>query len=457
MTAGPKAIRRLIPHLENRAWIFLAGGTINSVGTGLTLPFIIVYLHTVRHIPFDLAGGILAADGVVSFMSAPVAGWLVDRIGPARSFIIALLANGIITAAYALVHVAWQGFLVGCALGVVTPFLGSAWGTLLTELVPRESLNNIFGMSYAASNLGIGVGGIIGGLIVATSSPRSFVTIFVADGCSYLLYAVLLAVIVSRLRLNDRRAAAAADDDQGQGSTSGRAAGGYRAALADRRLLVITGAYFVLTLAGLSQMTSAFPLWAVGPAHSTARVVGIAFAADTFAVVGAQLFVLRLIRTWRRTRAAAAGGAIFGVAWLVAAAARADPGGVAAAVLLVAALCVFGLGETFVSASLAPLINDLAPDALRGRYNAVFGYGSQLGMTLGPVMAGFVFGAGLGSYYMIIIMVACLAAAGFCMRVSRVLPHVVDSGVPAESPSADQIQVIAAGNASDAESDRSSA
>jgi hypothetical protein len=78
-----------------------------------------------------------------------------------------------------------------------------------------------------------------------------------------------------------------------------------------------TGISLVLVIAGYSQITSAFPAWATGPADVSRSVVGFAFAANTWAIVVAQLPTIRLVRGWRRTRAVAVTGLVFGAAWLV--------------------------------------------------------------------------------------------------------------------------------------------
>ena len=67
----PPAVRRLV-----------AGVAVSSFGTGLTLPFTLILLSEVRGIALPTVGLLLAVPGVVGLLAVPVSGALVDRIGP---------------------------------------------------------------------------------------------------------------------------------------------------------------------------------------------------------------------------------------------------------------------------------------------------------------------------------------------------------------------------------------
>jgi MFS family permease len=204
------------------------------------------------------------------------------------------------------------------------------------------------------------------------------------------------------------------------------AARGYRAVLGDKALLAVVLVNTVLVTAATSQMTSGFPAWVTGPAQSTPRIVGAAFAANTVTLVVGQLFVLRLIRRRRRTSAAAAGAATFAVAWLLALAGGHAGGGTAAAVALVAPLAVFAIGESLVAPSLPALVNDLAPNALRGRYNAVFALSWQVGPVMGPALAGLMLGRDLGDELLVLLAAVCLTVAAGVPWLGRLVPKAAD-------------------------------
>jgi MFS family permease len=81
-------------------------------------------------------------------------------------------------------------------------------------------------------------------------------------------------------------------------------------------------------------------------------------------------------------------------AWAVTLAAGRLGGGLAAALTFAAAMVVFAAGETFVSPTITPIVNDLAPDTLRGRYNAASTLAWTTGFVLGPAIGGLAVGVG---------------------------------------------------------------
>ena len=59
---------------------------------------------------------------------------------------------------------------------------------------------------------------------------------------------------------------------------------------------------------------------------------------------------------------------------------------------MAACASVFAFGETLLQPTIPALVNDLAPDHLRGRYNAVSSGSFQLAAVIAPPIAGFLIG-----------------------------------------------------------------
>jgi MFS family permease len=85
-------------------------------------------------------------------------------------------------------------------------------------------------------------------------------------------------------------------------------------------------------------------------------------------------------------------------------------------------MVAFGVGETMLSPSLAPLVNGLAPDHLRGRYNAASTMAWTTGFALGPALAGGALRAGFGSALFAALLVACGLLSAAAIRLERHLP-----------------------------------
>ena len=90
--------------------------------------------------------------------------------------------------------------------------------------------------------------------------------------------------------------------------------------------------------------------------------------------------------------------------------------------MFILATLVFGVGETLQGPTQAPLVADLAPDYLRGRYFALSAMSWSAGAILGPAVGGTL----LGWHPLAVWPVAaavCVLSAGGCLLLERRLPR----------------------------------
>jgi MFS family permease len=403
---------RLVPTLTRPAWIVLGGDTISAIGTGMTLPFFVVYLHRVRGIDLAVAGLATATIAVASLPGNAVGGFLVDRFGARRAVIVGLALSAAGAASIAFVTEPWHAFAAASASGFGVAVFFPAFDSLLAVAVAPEQRSSVFAIRHATMNAGLGIGGLIAAAIVEFDSARTFQAIYLVDAASFVLIVPLLLALPGV----GARAEPPAEHERG----------GYRRVLRDRVFLRVAGLTLLLFALGYAQLNAAFPAFATGPGGIGPKALAVAFAVNTFAVVVLQLPVLRLVQGRRRSAALSAVFGIWAVTWAVVLIAGRLDGGASAMILFAAAVAIFALGETLMSPSVQPLVNDLAADALRGRYNAVYTLALTTGYILGPVVAGAALGAGHTNAFFLALVAACLLAAVAASRLRRSLPAAVD-------------------------------
>jgi MFS family permease len=169
----------------------------------------------------------------------------------------------------------------------------------------------------------------------------------------------------------------------------------------------------------------------VGVADLPARALGWAFGANTAAIVLAQLFALRLIEGRSRSRMLALCAATWSVSWAVIACSDAVDGWVAVT-LVVAGLGVFGLGETLWAPIAPAIVNDLAAEELRGRYNALQSMTWTVSMIVGPALAGLLIGNGLVHVWVACTVGGTAVASLLFLRLRRHLSPLQDGRRPTE-------------------------
>jgi MFS family permease len=91
----------------------------------------------------------------------------------------------------------------------------------------------------------------------------------------------------------------------------------------------------------------------------------------------------------RRTHAFAAASALFAVSLLAVLPATLTQSELAATSLLVVVAIVFAIGECFHIVVLGPLVADMAPAHLLGRYLSVYGLTFSISLALGPAIGGY--------------------------------------------------------------------
>jgi len=406
-------MRALVPELPRGAWTLVAGDAVSGIGSGLTLPFLLVYLHQVRGFGLGEAGLALSMVALAGFAGNPVGGSLVDRVGGRAALASGLAFSAAGSACLAFVIEPWQAYAAAATLGFGLAVVWPARTALLAAVVPAERRSSAYVIAHAAMNIGLGAGALLAALIVDTSSAGTFPAIYLLDAASFVAFVPIL------MRVSVPATA-------GERARETRTPGGYREILRDRafrRLWVLTA---LIVGFGYAQYPAAFPAFATGEAGLDVHQLALCFAANTIAVVVAQLPVLRSLRGHRRTSALALAFAATGIAWAIVLLGGGAPSPAAAAALFSVAMVALAVGETALSPSAPALANDLASDALRGRYNGVYTLAWTTGFAAGPALAGAALAAGEANALMLGLIAACAIGAAGSLRLARHLPPDID-------------------------------
>src|SRR5436305_5117392 len=84
----------LVPPIGRRASKLLGGYALAQIGTGLMLPFLIIYLHRIRGFDLGTAGLVLAVSSAAGLLTAAMGG-LIDRFGAARFVVLGLVVGAV--------------------------------------------------------------------------------------------------------------------------------------------------------------------------------------------------------------------------------------------------------------------------------------------------------------------------------------------------------------------------
>ena len=384
------------------------------IGTGLVLPFWVVYLHEVRGFGLDTVGVLLAVLPLAGMVSSLAAGPAIDRLGPRAIQVLTLvlaISGQCVMAFAATLPLAVLGMtLTGASFGLGWP----SWQSLVASVVPSAIRQRYFGLNFTLLNLGIGIGGVVGGIVVDVERTWTFQLMYLGDALSYALPLVVLLVPL-------RHVGGPVPSTRDEGTPSV----GYLGVLRRPAMPLMVALSFVLAFVGYGQLNSGMPAFARSISEVSTRGLGWAFAANTVVIVLIQLVVLQRIEGRRRTRVVMVMAVVWAVAWLLLGLSGLVPGTAGATLLVAACASVFALGETLFQPTMPAMTNDLAPDGLRGRYNALTAGSFQLGSIVAPVVAGLFIDRDLGAGFIATLLLGLVVLVLMVRRLeSQITPEV---------------------------------
>ena len=364
-------LRSLDPRLPHDVYVLEVGALVNAFGNGVVLPFLLIYLHNVRGIPFGLAGSAAAVQSAAALASSFLGGTLSDRIGPKRVLLGALVVMTVAFALMPLIRTAGEAFAVYTLWGIGSGSFWPSQSALLAGLTPAARRAPAYALQRLAMNVGVALGGVVAGLIASVARPGTFTVLFAIDCVTFVGYMVVLAHV------------------HAPDLHEGHLGGNWRGVFRDRVFTAYTLLNAAFMTAAISLVVELLPAFGKNIAHISEREVGIVFALDAVGVVVFQLPVVKLSEGRRRMRGFALMGALWAASLVAVWAAGEWTRATTAFGILAAAMLVFAVGECLHGAIHAPLSVDLAPPHLTGRYLAAASISWQIGWIVGPAAGGF--------------------------------------------------------------------
>jgi MFS family permease len=189
-----------------------------------------------------------------------------------------------------------------------------------------------------------------------------------------------------------------------------------------------------LALGFYAQFESGLPAYALTVLHVHETTIGLAAAVNCVVIIALQMLVVRLTAKRSGATLLMGVGAIWTLSWLVLSAASVAPE--LSAALFVTTFGIFAVGETMYAPVLNPLTASLAPSGLVGTTLGLF-TALQTGFSAaGPLVAGVVLGAGLGSLFIGLHVAISLLAVFAAWRLRAAMRRPRDVAQPAREEAA---------------------
>jgi MFS family permease len=399
--------------------LFLAGNTVSMTGTGLVIAFTLIYLHQVRGIALPIVGALLAASAAAGLIVVPVSGILLDRLGARRVLTGIIFGQAVGQVLLAWAHSAATALPVMLLYGATWAPMFPALRTMIAGLTPDPAMQQrAFAINFTAQNAALGAGTLVGAAVANVHHAGSFQALFLANAASCLIFAAVLPF------LPNLRSGPAKDERRT----------GYRDVLGHRGLRLVLMASLILAFTGTAAFDSGLPAYATVEAHVSAHVVALSLTVNTALIVVAQLFVLRVVRRTRRSRALAVSGLILAISWAVFGLAALPVPAMGRVAIVFGFTALFGLGETVLAPTVFPLVNSLTDDNVRGRANSLAAFSQSLALIVCPAIATGLIAADAGAAWIGLLCAGCLGTVVIAARLRRTLTPEQDHVPAAPAP-----------------------
>jgi MFS family permease len=356
------------------------GICLNAIGGGMTLSLLLVYLHDMRGFTNTFGGLLLSYGALVSIIASTPMGALVDRIGPKKVMICGLILNCFAAISLAFVTTHLQVILALTAIDVAGQAIWPSQSVILTRVTPEADRSKIFGLNFMLLNLGLGLGGLIGSLIIQTGSLRSFQWMYWIDGATFLVY---LSIILTL-------------HGEGVGKYEPQAhepkQGSYRDLFKIKPLVLLGLGGIILFTFGYGVIQAGVPIFATQFLGLSPKWLGLIFGVNTIAIFTLQPLVMRILERYSKYNALIAIGIIWSSSWIFVGISPALPL-IASGIALCISQLIFAVGEMVQAPVIPTLANELAPENIRGRANALMSLQWSISGVAGPAITGLMLGA----------------------------------------------------------------
>ncbi|MEU0789349.1 MFS transporter [Amycolatopsis sp. NPDC005961] len=387
--------------------VLLCALGIDNFGSGLVLPLALVYVTQVVGVPLAVAGTAVTLGTVGGLFVPPLAGRLVDRVGPRVVVIGAQLLQAAGAGAYLLADGVGPVVVAAVLLSTGQQLFYSSLFVLIADVagdVPKDRPFAEVGMVRAGC---FGLGGLVAGTVLTWLGAGGYPILLVLDVATFVVAAAILAVFVQSARPHRQ-----------DGERSARV-------LRDRPYLAL------ILFSGLFGLSLDFfligtPVFVLDRLHGPAWLPGAILALLTVLTSVGGTLALRLTAHLSRITAMRAGSALFAAWCLVSLGVLLVPEGWRVAYLLVSTL-IFAAGDLVFGPRSGALAEAAAPPVARGRYLAAYQYAFTVAQVLAPAVVA-LFSVADWLPWVLVGACAGLAVAGLGMLGSRLPADAVAPG-----------------------------
>ncbi|MEV6879032.1 MFS transporter [Amycolatopsis sp. NPDC051128] len=370
--------------LRNRR-VFLAATLIDALGSGLWMPFALLFLVHGQGMGLVDAGTSLSTGALLALATGPATGAAMDRFGPRALLVAGNLVRLAAFCAYPLVHTGWQVLVVSLVAGFGDRLFWTCNAPMVVRLTEGRDTDRVLATQTVGRFAGAGAGAAATAVLPTISSQAAFHALAYVNAGSFAVAAVLMGLLPRDKVAGTREpgvASAGGPEAVGRPAARKPRPTTWRAVLGDRPFMGFCVTHMAFTLASASKF-AVLPIVVRDLLHGPQWIAGTAITLGTVVVVTGQRPIVARLAGRSRTAALIGAAVLFAVCFALLIPLEIVPLQVATGLILVTSLgfsvaeAMFGPTGTAAAAAAA------APGA-EGRASSIFQLSWGLPVALAP-------------------------------------------------------------------------
>ena len=394
----------------SRLVVLLVGSSLGAVGWGAVLPFLYADVADARGFGATAAAVTFTAFALGALVASPVAGRLADRANPV---LVATLARLLLVVTILAIMLAQNELAVWSAAfgyGVALALNQPSVQVMVLELTPAARRRDAFAWQFIGQNLGLALGGFVGGFIVDLTTSTGSRPVYVMAAAASLLSAAVVYLAVRGVPFATTVSADVAEQV------------GYRQVFRTPGVVWLLVVTVLLTLACYAQFDSGLPAYALSVLDVPPTLLGTAVAINAILVAALTAPVVVLTRRFHPGTLLAACATIWAGVWVLFGLPLLHQAWAPALVII--GYGTFAFGETVLAPVLTPLAATLAPEGAAGRTLAALNGAQTLATAVGPGLSGVLLAAGVPVGFIAMQLLCCAVSVVGARKLRRVTRHV---------------------------------
>jgi MFS family permease len=348
-------------------WLLAVGRLVDQTTLWMALPFMAIFVKRAGA-SASLTGLVLALNPLAQLLGNIIGGQWSDRRGRRPVILFAMGFRVLVLLGFAYATQIWQFALLSFCNGLVGALFNPAYTAAIADATPPSERVMAFSLSRVMSNLGVGLGPLLGSAL-GVGAQRLIFTLAAASS-------LLVASAFWFFLTEPMRASA-----PGRARTSSR----WRETLASWAVVLTDRALFIFIAAGIlsqlayAQITSSYSLYLSGTVADYEHVYSLIWTLNGILVVILQLPVTAILRRFPMMVAAVLGCGTFAVGYTLF-------GLAGSAATIHAATVVWTVGEVMLAVPQTTFATDIAPPHLRARYVGAASLDRAVGGIVAPIL-----------------------------------------------------------------------